>query len=122
VVPKPKLQVTTSFAFTRFATSTIVRKITLAKLVGGETATIRCTGRTCPFKVKTYKTLKKGKRTFGKALLKGRRLRVGTTISVRVTKAGTIGTSTALKVRRRRTPSITRRCLPPGATTPTACT
>jgi hypothetical protein len=117
----PKLAATTSFAFTRFATSTIVRKISLARLAGGETATIRCTGKKCPFKLRTYKTLTKGTRAFGKALLKGRKLPVGTTISVRVTAPKTIGTSTLLQVRRRRTPQITRRCLPPGTTAPTAC-
>ncbi len=110
------------FVFSRFATSLIVRKLTLGKLSGGETATIRCTGKRCPFKVKTYRKLKKGSRAFGKSLFKKRKLPVGATISVRITKTGTIGRSTVLKVRRRKAPQITRRCLPPGAKSPAACT
>lgn len=117
----PKLAVTTSFGFTRTATSLTLRRIDLAKLAGGETATIRCTGARCAFKVKTYRNLKQGRRTFAKTLLKGRRLPVGTTVSVRVTKAGSTGTFTVLKVRRSRAPQITRRCLAPGATAPKTC-
>jgi streptogramin lyase len=119
----PRLKVATSFGYTRSATSLVLRRIGLTKLAGGETATIRCTGSTrCPFKVRTFKRLKKGSRAFGKALLKKRKLPVGTTISVRVTKTGAVGTSATLKVRRRKAPQITRLCLPPGATAPAKCT
>jgi streptogramin lyase len=118
----PKLAATTSFGFTRTTSLLTLRRIDLKKLAGGETATIRCSGSTrCALKVKTYRNLKKGTRTFGRTLLKGRRLSVGTIVSVRVTKAGSIGTVTSLKVRRARAPQITRRCLPPGATTPKTC-
>lgn len=119
----PRVKASTSFGYTRSATSLVLRRIGLTKLAGGETATIRCTGsKRCPFKVRIFKRLKKGSRAFGKALLKKRRLPIGTTISVRVTKTGRIGTSAVLKVRRRRAPQITRLCLPPGATSPAKCT
>ena len=118
----PRLKASTSFGYTRSATSLVLRRIGLTKLAGGETATIRCTAsRRCPFKVRIFKGLKKGSRAFGKALLKKRKLPVGTTISVRVTKTGTIGTSATLKVRRRRAPQITRLCLLPGVTAPAKC-
>jgi len=119
----PRLKASTSFGYTRTATSLTLRRIGLTRLAGGETATIRCTGSArCPFKVRIFKRLQKGSRAFGKALLKKRRLPVGTTISVRVTKTGSIGTSATLKVRRRQAPQITRLCLLPGVTAPLKCT
>jgi len=33
--------------------------------VGGETAKVTCKGKGCPFKSKTYKNLKKGKKSLG---------------------------------------------------------
>ena len=119
----PLLRAAISFGYTRTATSLTLRRVGLKKLAGGETATIRCTGsRRCPFKVRIFKRLKKGSRAFGKALLKKRRLPVGTTISVRVTKARSIGSSAVLKVRRRTGPQITRGCLVPGVAAPLKCT
>lgn len=100
---------------------TLVRRIDITRSKGGETVTIRCTGRRCPFKVKTYRKVKNGNRSFGRSLLRGRRLPAGTALSVRVTKSQTIGTYTALKVRRRKTPAITRKRLQPGRTRPSKC-
>jgi streptogramin lyase len=116
----PELAATTTFGYT-YARSTVVHRIEIARLHGGETATIRCTGRRCPFKVKTYRKLKRGKRTIGRSLLRERSLPSGTLLSVRVTKSRTIGTSTLLRVRRNRAPKITRACVRPGATKASPC-
>jgi hypothetical protein len=51
----------------------------------------------------------------------GRRLPVGAKLTFRVTKTGSIGAVKTLTVKRRRAPSVTTRCLPPGATRPSAC-
>lgn len=99
---------------------TVVKRIVISGLVGTETATIRCTGKRCPFKAKTFK-LAAGKRTFGRSLLKGRKLRRGTVVSVQVTAPETIGTSTVLTVRKGKKPKTVRACLAPGATKPSAC-
>jgi streptogramin lyase len=117
----PELTATTNFTYRFFRTATRVTKIEITRLRGGETATLRCTGRRCPFKVKTYKKLKKGKRAFGAKILKRRLLPVGTKLSVRVTKAASIGTATALTVRRARAPKISRSCVKPGASKPSKC-
>ena len=50
-----------------------------------------------------------------------KRLRAGTVIEVRVTKPNTIGAVKRLTVRRNRNPTITTRCLPPGAKRPARC-
>lgn len=116
----PELTATTNFTYIFRRTYTIVTSVVISRLRGGETATIRCTGRRCPFTSKRFK-LKKGKRTFGRKLLRQRRLPVGTKLSVRVTKRATIGTSTVLTVRRGKAPRISRACLRPGATKPSKC-
>jgi hypothetical protein len=48
-------------------------------------------------------------------------LRAGTVIEVRVTKPGTIGAVKRLTVRNGKNPTITTRCLPPGAKKPSRC-
>jgi hypothetical protein len=50
-----------------------------------------------------------------------KRLKVGTTITVTVTRPNEIGAVKVLKVRSLRDPSITTRCLPPGAKRPSRC-
>ena len=117
----PELTATTNFFFDTTPTTMTIRRIEISRLKGGETATIRCTGRRCPFTVKRYTKLKKGKRAFGRALLRGRKLPVGAVMSVRVTKAQTIGTFTSITARRKQRPRILRRCLQPGRSAPSAC-
>jgi hypothetical protein len=117
----PELTATTNFTYRFFRTGTVVAKIEISRLKGGESAKIRCTGRGCPFTVKSYTKLKKGKRAFGRKLLRKRKLAVGTTVSMRVTKKGYVGTSTVLTVRRAKPPRIARKCLQPGAKKPTTC-
>ena len=72
----------------------------------------------------------RGIRTFTKRNARGtvslkrflrKRLRAGTVIEVRVTKPNTIGAVKRLTVRRNKNPTITTRCLPPGAKRPVRC-
>ena len=72
----------------------------------------------------------RGIRTFTKRNARGtvslkrflrKRLRAGTVIEVRVTKPNTIGAVKRLTVRRNKNPTITTRCLPPGAKRPARC-
>jgi hypothetical protein len=118
--PFPELTATTTFIYS-FAITTRVKRIDVSRLKGGETVTIRCTGRRCAFKTKRYTGLKRGLRSFGRALLRSRRLRAGAKLTVRVTKPRTIGTYTSLEVRRDRAPRIKRACLRPGSSTPRPC-
>jgi streptogramin lyase len=117
----PELSAFAGFVYDYRPRYTVVSKIDITRLRGGETAKIRCTGRRCPFAVKTFTKLKKGKRSFGRKLMRGRKLPVGVTLSVRVTKRGTIGTSAVLRVRKKKRPQITRACLQPGAKKASAC-
>ena len=115
-----KLAVTTKFSVTRGST-TVVKLLKLAKLRGGETVAITCAGKGCPFKAKTYRHLKKGQRSFGTSLWKGRKLAPGTQVTVRVTAPKAVGRSTVLTVRKGKAPRIVQACLQPGATKPSSC-
>lgn len=117
----PELNAAAAFTY-NYGTTTTIRVLELSRLRGGETATVKCTGsKRCPFKTKTYKGLKKGKKTIGRSLWKGRKLPSGTVISVRVTRSGYVGTSTVLTVRKKKRPKIARACVKPGATKTSAC-
>jgi len=121
--PFPELVAAAKFTFRFDALNVVITRIDITRLRGGETATITCTStrRCCPFKAKTFMRLMKGKRSFGRSLLRGRRLQIGTIVSVRVTKAQTIGTFRSLRVVLKKRPKIKRACLQPGARNPSAC-
>jgi hypothetical protein len=53
--------------------------------------------------------------------LEGRLLRAGVTIKIFVTKAGTIGKYTSIKIRGGQPPKRVDRCLMPGAMKPVQC-
>jgi streptogramin lyase len=119
----PLLSALTTFAYSPRARdhSALLLKIEIARLHGGEIATIRCTGRHCPFRVKTYRKLKTGKRVFGRKLLRNRRLTAGSRLSVFVTKKSSIGTTAVLSVSRTKAAKVTRACVKPGAKKPSRC-
>ena len=71
---------------------------------------IRCKGHNCPFKQKRYTS--KGKRVNLRRL--ARSFPAGTVIELRVTKPGTIGTFTRIRIRAAKRPARLDRCLEPG--------
>jgi len=80
----------------------------VTKLKGGETIRVTCKGKGCPLKSKTYKKVKKGSKSLTK-LLKKRKLRTGTRLTVRITKTATVGSSAVLTVGKpRKDPQIKR--------------
>jgi len=85
----------------------------------GATVEVRCQGRSCPVKMqkRTIRTRSVRLRRF-----EDHRLRAGTRLEIRVTKAGFIGKVTRLRMRAGRSPRRDDLCLAPGATAPTRCT
>jgi len=71
---------------------------------------IRCKGHNCPFKQKRYTS--NGKRVKLRRL--ARSFPAGTVIELRVTKPGTIGTFTRIRIRAAKRPARLDRCLEPG--------
>ncbi len=92
----------------------------------GSTVTVRCKGRGCPF-TKSTRASRAGERLAHAARkvrirkLEGRMLRAGVVVRIFVTKAGTIGKFTSIKIRGGKPPKRVDRCLMPGSMKPVQC-
>jgi streptogramin lyase len=119
--PYPRLaaSVRWSYANDTPVTFIIVREAAIKGLAGGERAVITCSSKKlgCAFRKKTYKKLKQGRKRFQK-LFKGRHLKVGAKLTVRITRKGHIGYYNQLKVRKGKLRPATERCLRPGSSKP----
>lgn len=90
-------------------------KLLVVHAPSGAKVSIRCSGRGCPF-VKSV-------RMAGRVRVRGleRRLRAGVIVRVFVTKRGTIGKYTRIRIRGGKPPARADRCLPPSSWTPMKC-
>ena len=61
--PKPVLKARANFSWAFIGSRTLLTKVEVTGLAGGETVKVTCKGKGCPFKTKTYKKLKKGKKS-----------------------------------------------------------
>jgi hypothetical protein len=114
---RPNMAATVSWTSAAGVKSTKFSFIRVNTVPAGSTITVICHGRKCPPKV----TLR---RQAGRVLIKAykkRKLPVGDVIEVRITNPNYIGLVKTLKVRKRKQPSTTSKCLPAGATKPVAC-
>ena len=100
-------------------TFTLVRALSVADIPAGATLELRCRGGGCP---KAFKrTFKSRTRKFNLlSRFRGRRLRPGARLEIRVTKAGSIGKIVRFPITRK-VPVATTLCLPPGTTSPKEC-
>lgn len=113
VTPTLKARANFSWGFT--GSRTVLTRVRVSDLSGGETIKITCSGKGkgCPLKTKTYKSVKKGTRTlttlFGK-----KKLKTGAKIVVTITKPGAIGSTTTVTIgKRKKDPKIVRKPLKP---------
>lgn len=81
-------------------------------------ATVRCRGKSCPFRKKSRLV---GRRAARIRSLAGKRLRAGVQLDVLVTKRDRIGKFTRFQIRRDRPPRRVDRCVRFGETTPIPC-
>jgi len=81
----------------------------------GSRVRVVCRGDDCPVRTYTAPSATGRLRPFE------RELKVGTRLEIRVTKAGFIGKSTVILIRRQAEPKRTDRCLPPGAKRAVRC-
>jgi Ca2+-binding RTX toxin-like protein len=99
---------------------TKVVRLTVRDAPVGAVARVRCRGRGCPAGVKRQRS-KGGKELRFAGFFRGRRLRVGAVIEVRITLAGRIGKVVRYTVVAGRKPKADILCLAPGASKPRAC-
>jgi plastocyanin len=124
--PPPAAQISrlgSSVAITAKArrTYTLLTKLSVRRARFGSTIRVRCTGKRCPFKTKTKKVTKNATRLDVTSLVRGRKLRPGNKLEIRVTKSGTIGVVRTLTIRAGRSPRSQNLCIRPGATKPGSC-
>ena len=118
-----RLRALTPFPIVRMA-GRIVRSGTKLRVLtvdvpAGSTLTVRCAGKGCPFSRDTRAA--KAARKLRIRKLENRLLRSGMMIKIFVTKAGTIGKYTSIKIRRGKPPKRVDRCLMPGSMRPAKC-
>jgi hypothetical protein len=117
----PRLDSQLPYAFTYAGRSTVVRQLSVQPARAGTTVRLRCTGRGCRFKVKTRAVRTDVRKLNLSALVRGSKLRPGAQLEIRVTRADTIGLVRRLRMRSRKPPASSDRCLMPGAARPIAC-
>ena len=91
----------------------------------GTTISVRCSGRSCPFKkqVRAIPTSAKSRTAVSVRIrrLERRLLLPGVRVRVYITKRGTVGKYTKIRFRAGHAPARTDRCLMPESWAPTAC-
>jgi hypothetical protein len=103
-----------------FPTYTAVDRLTVRDAPVGAVARVSCKGKGCPRKAARRKSTGGRELRFA-PFLEGRELRPGAVVEVRITLAGRIGKVVRYRIRDRKTPRATVRCLIPGRKRPSAC-
>jgi len=125
---KAELRLLSPFPVVRIA-GRITRRGTRVRLVRVKApaqtkVTIRCTGRSCPFK-KQVRTVRKGIRSHAAVTLRVRRLErlllPGVRVRIYMTKRGVVGKYTSFRFRSRNGPLRRDSCVLPGSLTPAEC-
>lgn len=122
--PAPPLsRLASSIAYTATARRryTVLTALSVRGAIAGSTVRLACTGLGCPFKTRSHRVVKNAARFELLSLVRGKRLRAGTTLEIRVTKPGAVGVVRRLTIRAGRTPRSHNLCIAPGATKPGAC-
>ena len=119
--PFPRLASLVQNGWDSFAAFTILRRLVITEVPANSRLEVRCTGGGCPFKKRTVRFKKFRKSYNASRRLRGKRLRLGAKVEVRVLKSQTIGKVVRFTIRRRAVPRTQTLCLPPGVTRPRAC-
>ena len=117
ITPLTALNPRLTWTYKASRTSTQLGSLTLSRIAAGATVTVTCT-KGCS--AKRWTTTPK-KSTLSLKRFIRRSIKVGRIIRVEVSKPGTIASVKTLKMRRKKAPLLTSRCLPPGAKSPQRC-
>jgi hypothetical protein len=97
----------------RNGSGTVARTLRVRDVPEGGRVILRCDGPGCGFAKRRVRVRDSGEAAL-KPLLRGRRLRAGAVVEVRVTAPGFVGKVTRFRMRRARVPVKTSLCLSPG--------
>src|SRR4051794_23192693 len=117
--PPAKIDAMVDHTWTAFARWTRNERLLVTDIPDGAAVELRCRGKGCPGRRKPI-AVHDG-RADAHRVLRGRHLRVGDVIELRITRADMIGKVTRFRVRRSRVPLAQKLCLPPGARKPGRC-
>lgn len=114
-VPPPRVRSDVRYRFGYRGSLTRVILLAVARIPSAGAVEVRCRGAGCPFAANRVK-LRPGQRKLTLTnLFRGRRLRAGARLEVRITKPGAIGKVVRFVMRRNAGPALTRLCLSPGS-------
>ena len=115
-LPRVDATVSNSWVATTRTTKTTILKVRGAP--AGARIELRCAGRGCPFSARRF-TSKGGTLDLRKQYLRRAKLRVGTTLEIRILVPGHIAKVARFTMRKRKAPLTAYLCLAPGAAKPT---
>ena len=116
--PKGIRGVSLSYAYLAFSDHTVLTKLALKKVPRGSTVRAVCAfkGKRCAGKARKPFSKKRARGTVSLAKrFVGVDLKVGSRITVRVTKRGLVGAANVVTIRARKAPKIISRCTKPGS-------
>jgi hypothetical protein len=110
----PRVGVDVSDAWNASGGAARVARLELDGVKAGTAVRLRCDGKGCTFKKRKVRAPKQGRTLDLRRALKGTKLRKGTVLELRITRARTIGSVIRFSGRRRGIPARRDLCLPPG--------
>ena len=118
--PAPPLEMAPTVSWDHKASrrSTVFTSFSVSNVPPGSTVAVRCKGKRCP-KAVTRRNV--GGTINLRSFVRRRKFAVNNTIEVRITRDTYRGVVKTLKIRSRKKPLLTTRCLAPGAVTPAPC-
>jgi hypothetical protein len=118
--PPAKIDAHVDHTWTAFRRWTRNETLSVSDIPAGAAVELRCHGKGCPGSHRTIPVSAAGKANVHR-VLRGRRLRVGAVLELRITRPDMIGKVMRFRVRRSRIPATRKLCLAPGAPTPAPC-
>jgi hypothetical protein len=104
-----------------FLDHTEIRKLGVRRTGGRARVVVLCRGKGCPYERKTFKMRNPSKLLDVRPGFRGRALKPGTIVEVRVLRPRMVGKVVRYRVRDKRVPTSTTLCLAPGAKRPKDC-
>ena len=120
VLPLPRITSGIRKRFLVFKTYTVFTKLVVRDAPVGALVRVSCKGRGCPKKPARRRSEGRKEMPFT-SYVKGRHLRSGAVLQIRITLAGHLGKVVKYRMRKGKRPVVTVQCLDPGASKPGAC-